>query len=413
MGHTNDAAKSARLKMFANNVRFGQGSIFFTVTPDDGNSFCIKVYVLYNCENPPTPFDNMADIDADFEMSQAMRQDFPGFCAFDFDQITALLIKHVLGWDQELQQSKPEGGAFGILNAWSDSVEEQGRKMQHGHWTLWVQKWSSLLQWLRSDNQTIRKYASAELKAYIDTVLSTKLFGGSEMLVPMAYKHECKIDPDHQSLPIICSDQDIRNLRYQHGESTLGNDNFLKCPDCAKVFNMDELVENVLVEWFGNADNLDRKLRLAIKRYSAQVDNPVTVAMMVMRDFLTHALTNLHASNHVRSCFQKGYECKNKILDRPCTDTTIHFDELHKIAWWSWNGTKQERAPFLAEPSRHVFDIFMNKYHSRLSAILGCNTNVQCGIDGAHIMYATYYSSKGTQTDDKLAYCQVAKTLYA
>ena len=28
-------------------------------------------------------------------------------------------------------------------------------------------------------------------------------------------------------------------------------------------------------------------------------------------------------------------------------------------------------------------------------------------------MYATYYSSKGTQTEDKLAYCQVAKTFYA
>jgi len=43
LGHTNDAAKSAWLKMFANNVCFGQGSIFFTVTPDDGNCFCIKV----------------------------------------------------------------------------------------------------------------------------------------------------------------------------------------------------------------------------------------------------------------------------------------------------------------------------------------------------------------------------------
>jgi hypothetical protein len=28
-------------------------------------------------------------------------------------------------------------------------------------------------------------------------------------------------------------------------------------------------------------------------------------------------------------------------------------------------------------------------------------------------MYVTYYSTKNTQTEDKLAYCQVAKTLYA
>ena len=188
---------------------------------------------------------------------------------------------------------------------------------------------------------------------------------------------------------------------------------FCKCPDCAKVFDMDELVENVLVEWFGSTENLDRKLKLAIKHYSAQVDNPINAQMCAKRDFMTHALNNLHASAHVRSCFKKGYECQNKIPDRPSESTTIHFDEDHKLTWWFWNGTKELQSPFLAEPQRHVFDMFMNCYHSHLSTILGCNTNVQCGIDGAHIMYATYYSSKGTQTEDKLAYCQVAKTLYA
>ena len=37
MGHTNEAAKSARLKMLADTVRFGTGAVFLTVTPDDGN----------------------------------------------------------------------------------------------------------------------------------------------------------------------------------------------------------------------------------------------------------------------------------------------------------------------------------------------------------------------------------------
>ena len=413
MGHSNDAAKSARLKMFANTVRFGQGSIFFTVTPDDGNSFRIQIYVLYDCKDPPKTSDDLKDIDADFEMTHKMRQDFPGFCAFDFDQITALLIEHVLGWDQKKQQPKPEGGAFGILDAWSVAVEEQGRKTLHGHWILWLRNWSSLLKGLRSTNVHARKKAAIKLRAYIDTVLSTRLFGHSERLVQQAYKHDCVIDAEHQTIPTICKDQDIRNLRYQHGESEFGDDNFLQCSHCGKVFNMDELVSNVLIEWFGTSHNLHRKLRLAVKRYSAQVDEPGTAHLMVMRDFMIHALNNLHASTHVRSCFKKGLECRNKIPDRPCPETMIHFDEERKMVWWSWDGTKDEHAPFLAEPERHVFDIFMNKYHSRLSTILGCNTNIQCGIDGGHIMYATYYASKGTQAEDKLAYCQVAKTLYA
>ena len=75
-------------------------------------------------------------------------------------------------------------------------------------------------------------------------------------------------------------------------------------------------------------------------------------------------------------------------------------------------GHNEERAPFVIETERHLFDVFMNQYHSRLSTILGCNTNVQSGIGGGHIMYFTYYASKSTQVEDKLAYCRVAKTLY-
>jgi hypothetical protein len=75
-------------------------------------------------------------------------------------------------------------------------------------------------------------------------------------------------------------------------------------------------------------------------------------------------------------------------------------------------GEKEQRAPFLIESERHLFDVFMNQYHVTLSKMLGCNTNVQCGIDGGHLMYVTYYASKATQAEDKVAYCRVARTLY-
>jgi hypothetical protein len=50
MGHTNDAAKSARLKMLADTVRFGTGAVFVTVTPDDSNCLQIKIYVEPKCD---------------------------------------------------------------------------------------------------------------------------------------------------------------------------------------------------------------------------------------------------------------------------------------------------------------------------------------------------------------------------
>ena len=412
MGHTNDAAKSARLKLFANTVRFGQGSIFLTVTPDDSNCFRINIYVLSKCKDPPTCLDDLAGIDADFEMSHKIRQEFPGLCAFDFQQITELLFAHILGWDEATQKSKPGGGAFGILEAWSDSIEEQGRKTLHGHFILWVRGWSSLLLGLRSDNVSCRNSAVTKLRNYIDVVLSTKLFGGATTnIIQTAYFHECKLPKPR--IPIICQDQSIRNLRYKHGESDFGDNNFLKCPDCSRVFNMEDLVRNVLIEWFGSEVNLERKVQLAVKRYGAQIDSPDTPEMCVKRDFLVHASNNLHASSHVQSCFKKGFECRNKLPDCPCKRTAIHFDTTNMVTWWSWDGTSVRRAPFYSEPTRHLFDVFMNRYHRRLSTILGCNTNVQCGIDGAHMMYVTYYSTKNTQTEDKLAYCKVAKTLYA
>jgi hypothetical protein len=87
MAHTNDAAKGARLKLFANMVRFGRPSIFFTVTPDDSNSFRIQVYVDSEGENPPTCYDDCADIDADYESSHRIHQEYPGLCAFDFTRL--------------------------------------------------------------------------------------------------------------------------------------------------------------------------------------------------------------------------------------------------------------------------------------------------------------------------------------
>jgi hypothetical protein len=42
---------------------------------------------------------------------------------------------------------------------------------------------------------------------------------------------------------------------------------------------MDELVHNVLIEWFGTESNLDWKLKLVVKWNAAQIDNPMMPEM--------------------------------------------------------------------------------------------------------------------------------------
>ena len=140
---------------------------------------------------------------------------------------------------------------------------------------------------------------------------------------------------------------------------------------------------------------LGKKLKLAVKWYGAQIDIASTEREQTMQNFMVvHTLCNLHASSHVQSCFKNGFECLNKILDHPCSKTTVHFDTENPIMWWDWNGTFTRSASFYAKPARHQFDIFMNWYHSELSTILGSNTNVQCGIDCGHMFYVSLYASK-------------------
>ena len=185
---------------------------FFTVTLDDSNSFQIQVYVSSDCENPPMCYDDCDKIDADYESSHWICQEYPGLCAFDFYQITELLIYHILGWNESAQQPRPEGGAFGVLDTWSHSIEEQGRKTLHRHYILWVWEWFPLLLGLRSNDLDIRDQSAKKLWKYIDTMLSTKLFAVSDSLIQDACDHECILDQHH--IPIICDDQSICNLHY-------------------------------------------------------------------------------------------------------------------------------------------------------------------------------------------------------
>lgn len=414
LGHTNEAAKRARLSMFANIVRFGPGSLFLTVTPDDGNCFRIQIYANHQIYEPPNVDDPSDAITADFDMSIHVREQYPGLCAFDFNQITELLIEHILGWDAETHASKADGGMFGRLNTYTCAVEEQGRKTLHGHWILWVQEWSDLMKRLHSSNMNTRDSAVRDLTKYIDSIMSTKLFGGlNARTLPTAHEHVCNTDDEvSRDKPMDCTNQDLRNLRYKHGDTSFGGGSIAQCESCKKSFTSKEMYENMLNEWFGGEAQLEKKLKLAVKRYSGGLDAVAQPNERVRRDFVIQALQNLHNSTHTTSCWKKGDECRMKLPEPPCECTTVHFDDDDPMRWYTWNGVMEQQSALQVECRRHVYDVFMNRFQPFLSNVLGCNTNVQCGIDGGHIMYVTYYASKGTQTEDKLAYCKVAKTLY-
>jgi hypothetical protein len=232
MGHTNNAAKSARLNMLADAVRFGTGAVCLTITPDDSNCLQIKIYIEHKSNTSPDPCSTSdKEVEANINVSVKLRQDYPGLCAFDFQQITELLmIKHILRWDQINQVSHPNGGAFGVLEGWNTAIKEQDWKTLHSHWILYVKEWSSLLQGLYSNDEWERVRSATKLRNYVDSILSTKLLGLDNNIVQKAYKPKCNVRKP--PVPDICSEQDLRNLRFKHGKSSFKDNKFFMCRKC-------------------------------------------------------------------------------------------------------------------------------------------------------------------------------------
>ena len=149
MCHTNEAAAEARNKMFLMVYQFGLPAVFFTITPDDNNIFRMKVYASPNESHSP-PEDGMDAENCLFELEfqSDLRTKYSGLSAFDFESVVDIVVKHIIGWDDEKHGPTEGGGIFGVPLAYTMAAEEQGRKMLHGHFLIWIKGWKELLQTL-------------------------------------------------------------------------------------------------------------------------------------------------------------------------------------------------------------------------------------------------------------------------
>ena len=144
MCHTNEAAKEARQRMFSMVHRFGLPAVFFTVTPDDNNIFRLKVHANPNERNPCT--DLTMDEEQclmEFKFRSKLRTDYSGLSAFDFESMMDIVVKHIIGWDDEEHGATEDGGVFGRPIAYSMAVEEQGPKTLHAQFfnlDRWVER---------------------------------------------------------------------------------------------------------------------------------------------------------------------------------------------------------------------------------------------------------------------------------
>ena len=72
-------------------------------------------------------------------VSRALRVAKDPVAAADFfDFMIRCFFKYLIGWDYDSEKSLPEGGIFGIVNAFCGTSEYTERGNLHGHFLIWL-----------------------------------------------------------------------------------------------------------------------------------------------------------------------------------------------------------------------------------------------------------------------------------
>ena len=151
--HTNEAAKRARARGEAMQHHFGMGSVFLTCTFDDENSLTMEVLSRKSMGDAKAKDRTDKDVIEMAKDRRALRIEYPGLAALNFEMLFEILMEEVIGWncrDNVPYTCKRNGkdvrvqGYFGPVSAVSYAVEEQGRKTLHVHMTLWIDEFKDV-----------------------------------------------------------------------------------------------------------------------------------------------------------------------------------------------------------------------------------------------------------------------------
>ncbi|GBG61240.1 hypothetical protein CBR_g19772 [Chara braunii] len=135
---SNAERRARRQEAFATCDRFGQPTIFDTLTPNTDTSFALASYVgLLDVEafcavlidNPYVETEDLKRLSMADNIASARL----------FDRLMSIFFNKVLGFDRTTQQSVPGGGLFGPVRAYFGTVETQGRGTLHLHCLVWLE----------------------------------------------------------------------------------------------------------------------------------------------------------------------------------------------------------------------------------------------------------------------------------
>jgi hypothetical protein len=137
LGHTTEAAKEARMKVYAMSECYGTHSIFLTITPDDQCCFKVRMFAN-NGDSIDVPLLDCSEEQCilDFEHREEIQIKYPGACSINY-QAYCQKVFYLLGWDYQ-GEKYVETGILGDCVAFVRADEEQGRGTLYGHWLVWI-----------------------------------------------------------------------------------------------------------------------------------------------------------------------------------------------------------------------------------------------------------------------------------
>ena len=425
--HTNEASKNARALGEAMQHHFGMSSVFLTVTFDDENSLLMQVMSGVTIDDG-TPVDELNDFDVCNRAAgrRELRLKFPGIATMNFELLLEILLSEVIGWDMKHNCPNGKDGFFGIPEALSFAVEEQGRKTLHVHMSIWIRAYKELKKQLFFGNLRQKRDAKGELQAYNEHICSTSLFPTEADAVKKSFEHECVKPLRQRGVPVVVPDQQLRNLRYRQGY----NDSkglFAYCPDCDKTWTYEEMVNShvrrtevvcVPVASHGMLDNEEQipKARMMSRIMDYQLSKTHVIPKGCINATYQH-----HVSCHVSNCFKcqkkgskkRGHvcgpecECRYRMPDLKRRRAEL-LVEKNAVKWYLWNGDHHEQPLIQVCPRRGKYDLFQNVSCNAIShSKFSCNSNVSCVIDGPIGAYQHKYKHKENQKEETADYAEV------
>jgi len=350
---------------------------------------------------------------------------YPGLCAEEFIAITETFVKDVLRWDVKTQKNTGQG-LFGTTQAFTQATEEQGRKTLHAHFLVWIEGWMALLDrvMLKRGSASVLGPDLQFLQSYAEHCASSSIFHdfgrGKVFSNIRLFQHDnCRKGRREAKSKFTVVPVCAENFAKMRDASECHNykGKVAHCPLCSQKIQFAQIAENAVQGVFEGESISHRgnKRRMECTVYEMQKDFrwwENGEKEQAQRLLLSNLLSNTHNVLHSTRCFKKAKTCYATFPREPQEKTEIIYSQ-DSVPWATWDCKPEKRWLFEVSQRRLLEDAYTNTHNKCLTKLFLCNNNVAAALTGACVFYATTYTSKSTQTEEKQAYEEMTKVLFS